>query len=636
MTLLWRLCFLLGLPLVLIVSAVIYGANALQFGHDAHTTVIHKELLPLIDADILPLLEQDISNLLSKSNKHILSEHEQQTKQHQQLIDVHNDCTDFIKTWQQTFDDLATQLTAAYQELLRTQKTVHGSNDSLWQAQLDLRKHWHKLDQQTQQLLAAQQAHSTYENEYTLALVSHSDDSEMLILDKEREQHLNRVQQLQSENQTLRSALSTYEQELQQARDQQEAAAQQANTSAQTYSKLKQQALQTAQNLKGLQNLLSTLLEQMNAKQESGIAGLDAVQALIKHQQNTIKQSITQLTTQRMRIQTEQTATGEHMQADQQWFTWGTLICMSLMLAIGVFIMHCIRRRLAHAQAALQTQTQAYTQQANTLMQSSSVLVENSQQQILSIQDIQNNVQELGSQNVAHSQQATRCSEHVDASKQSATQSEACVRRLSSVMQEIKVAADETAVIIKTIEDISFQTNLLALNAAVEAARAGEAGKGFAVVAEEVRNLATRSSEAAKNTAQLLVTSQDKVNQGVSVNAEVEALLQEMTQGINQVSGMIGDFATASSSQNSGLQAISQALETLEQLSQHSKQQSAQIAAGGQSLDQEALQLTTILAALKEFIAGHTQTAPQLPGLETDLPHYQQTQLGHQERKRLK
>ena len=636
MTLLWRLCFLFGLPIMLIIAAVIYGTNALQFGHDAHTTVINKELLPLINADILPLLEQDINNTLSKSNKHILSEHEQQTKQQQQLIDIHKNCTEFLKTWQQTFDNLAVQLTAAYQELLRTQKTAHAINDSLWQAQLDFRQHWHKLDQQTQQLLAAQQAHSTYEKEYALALVSQSDDSEMLVLDNEREQHLSRVQQLQLENETLRNSLSTYEQKLQHVRAQQESAAQQANRSAQTYTTLKQQALQTAQNLKGIQDLLSTLLEQVNTKQESGIAGLDALHALIKNQQNAVNQSITQLTTQRMRIQAEQTATGEYMQADQQWFTWGTLICMALIFAVGIFIMHYIRRRLAHAQAALQTQTQAYTQQTNTLLQSSSTLIENNQQQILSIQDIQIHIQELGSQNVAQSQQATSFSEHVDVSKQSAIQSEACVRRLSSVMQEIKVAADETAVIIKTIEDISFQTNLLALNAAVEAARAGEAGKGFAVVAEEVRNLATRSSKAAKNTAQLLVTSQDKVNQGVSVNVEVEALLQEMTQGINELSGIVGKFATASSSQNCSLQAISQALETLEQISQHSNQQSIQILADGQGLDQEAQQLTTILAALKEFIAGQTLTAQQLPNLETDLPHYLQAQLGHQERKHFK
>ena len=95
---------------------------------------------------------------------------------------------------------------------------------------------------------------------------------------------------------------------------------------------------------------------------------------------------------------------------------------------------------------------------------------------------------------------------------------------------EIQKSSDETAKIIKVIDEIAFQTNLLALNAAVEAARAGEAGKGFAVVAEEVRNLAMRSAEAAKNTANMIEESVKNSKNGVDIASEVGKVLEEIVQ----------------------------------------------------------------------------------------------------------
>ena len=106
--------------------------------------------------------------------------------------------------------------------------------------------------------------------------------------------------------------------------------------------------------------------------------------------------------------------------------------------------------------------------------------------------------------------------------------------RMSSAINRIKSSSDSTAKIVKTIDEIAFQTNLLALNAAVEAARAGDAGKGFAVVAEEVRNLAMRSAEAAKNTANLIEDAVKNSENGVAINAEVLKNFQDIAEKTNR------------------------------------------------------------------------------------------------------
>ena len=137
--------------------------------------------------------------------------------------------------------------------------------------------------------------------------------------------------------------------------------------------------------------------------------------------------------------------------------------------------------------------------------------------------------------------------------------------RLADAVAQIKSSSSATAKIVKTIDEIAFQTNLLALNAAVEAARAGDAGKGFAVVAEEVRNLAMRSAEAAKQTAALIEESVKHADRGVSVTGDVRRQLEAITSRVGRVTTVVAEIAAASQQQREG---VTEATGSIQQIAQ--------------------------------------------------------------------
>ncbi|MCL2198531.1 MAG: methyl-accepting chemotaxis protein [Defluviitaleaceae bacterium] len=137
------------------------------------------------------------------------------------------------------------------------------------------------------------------------------------------------------------------------------------------------------------------------------------------------------------------------------------------------------------------------------------------------------------------------------------------MRDMSEVMEEIKSASAEIAKVASIIDGIAFQTNLLALNASVEAARAGDHGKGFAVVAEEVRNLAGRSSEAAKNTSDMIAQSLSRVNEGVAKSVETAEALEKIVEVTASVTSVISSIATASNEQAEEISRIQNSMESI-------------------------------------------------------------------------
>jgi methyl-accepting chemotaxis protein len=162
--------------------------------------------------------------------------------------------------------------------------------------------------------------------------------------------------------------------------------------------------------------------------------------------------------------------------------------------------------------------------------------------------------------------------------KDSANKGNKEMQEMMTSMVEIKNSSDQIAKIIKVIDDIAFQTNILALNAAIEAARAGEAGMGFAVVAEEVRNLAQRSAQAAKDTTAIIESNIELSGNGVSVVGRVRNALAEITLQANKVNELMNELLAASQEQSQGVEQVSKAMiqmETVTQLNAASAEETA-------------------------------------------------------------
>ncbi|HDC4410773.1 methyl-accepting chemotaxis protein [Enterobacter kobei] len=167
------------------------------------------------------------------------------------------------------------------------------------------------------------------------------------------------------------------------------------------------------------------------------------------------------------------------------------------------------------------------------------------------------------------------------------------MEQVASNMQSITECAQQMTEIISLIDGIAFQTNILALNAAVEAARAGDHGKGFSVVAEEVRNLAHRSAEAAKNIKTLIDVTSSNVTQGASVVSEAEKNMHEIVTGSGNVSRLMDEISTSTAEQEKGIYQITLALSELERVTQSNVAMAEELNGSSDVLRNQVIELQT-------------------------------------------
>lgn len=289
------------------------------------------------------------------------------------------------------------------------------------------------------------------------------------------------------------------------------------------------------------------------------------------------------------------------------------LICTGLlvfMLVIGIclFISRSITIPINMIIDRLGAGSDQVTAASRQLLDASNSLAEGSAEQAASLEETSSSLEEMASmtrQNADNAQQANTLA--VEARSASNTGNDA-MARMSQSMGRINESSKQTAKILKTIDEIAFQTNLLALNAAVEAARAGEAGKGFAVVAEEVRNLAQRSAEAARNTAELIEGAVNNADQGSKICDEMVSAFGNITESAGKVTEVVAEIVEASREQARGIDQVNLAVNQMDRVTQSNSSSAEESASAAQEMNSQAESMKAMVYELEAMVGGSGTT----------------------------
>ena len=198
----------------------------------------------------------------------------------------------------------------------------------------------------------------------------------------------------------------------------------------------------------------------------------------------------------------------------------------------------------------------------------------------------------------------------ISAAQKDATEGGQVVNQAVSAMDAIEKSSQEISQIITVIDGIAFQTNLLALNAGVEAARAGDAGKGFAVVANEVRALAQRSADAAKDIKSLITTSSQQVMNGVNLVGETGKMLDRIVTKISEVNALIADIANSTETQATNLKQVNSAVTDMDKMTQQNAAMVEESTAAARSLAAEADELAALVARFQLRSGARSMARP--------------------------
>ncbi|MFB3925134.1 MAG: methyl-accepting chemotaxis protein [Syntrophales bacterium] len=275
---------------------------------------------------------------------------------------------------------------------------------------------------------------------------------------------------------------------------------------------------------------------------------------------------------------------------------------------IAFFLTRSITRPINRIIEALTEGADQVTCASDQVSSASRALAQGAQQQAASVEETSSSLEEMSSMTKTNADNAGEANSIIKTSLRDMEEANKVMADLIASMEEISSESEKTQAIVKTIDEIAFQTNLLALNAAVEAARAGEAGAGFAVVAEEVRNLAMRAADAARNTTGLIETTVSKIKQGTLLAGKTHEAFEKVTDGAVKIGQLVGDIAAASHEQAQGIEQVNRAVAEVDKVIQQNAAQAEESSAASEQMNAQSRKMKNLVRELISLVRGKKDT----------------------------